>query len=296
LIVEEPLLDTLIVLYIFLGGAAAGSFFIMSTWSLAFYRHEHSYTYHMKRAFASLQTRCYTISLIILVFSIFCLIGDLGSPERILLLFAKPHLTVITFGSYALFVELLIGALLAAARFFDLPAIGGRMRKALELLCCIVSIAIMVYTGIFLASNTSVPFWNSWTLVMLFLFSSLSAGISIVLLIDYFIKDQTLLLRAAKPLQRAHVILLCLQALSLAAFVAIAFINPAAHKSIVLLTSQDMLSTALIGAVGMGIIAPALLEIYTLRTRECRTIPVSDAVCLLGGLCLRYVIVFCGVH
>jgi formate-dependent nitrite reductase membrane component NrfD len=296
LTVGEPLLNTLVILYIFLGGAAAGSFFIMSTWSLVFYHHEHSYAYRVKRAFASLQARCYIISLVILVFSILCLIGDLGSPERILLLFAKPHPTVITFGSYALFIELIIGALLGTAKFFDLPAISGRMRRALELLCCVVSIIIMVYTGIFLASNISVPFWNSWTLVTLFLFSSLSAGISIVLLIDYFIKDQTLLLRAAKPLQKAHIAFLCLQVLSLIAFVVIAFANPAAHKSIVLLTSPDMLSTALIGAVGMGIIVPALLETYTLKTRECRTIPVSDAVCLLGGLCLRYVIVICGVH
>jgi formate-dependent nitrite reductase membrane component NrfD len=154
----------------------------------------------------------------------------------------------------------------------------------------------MIYTGVFLAGISSVPFWNTPALVALFLFSSLSAGISVVLLIDYFIKDQTLLLRAAKPLQRAHVIILFFEALSLVAFVVIAFMNPAASKSVTLLTGTEVIPTAIIGVVCMGIIVPLILEIYTLKTRECRTIPISDVVCLIGVFCLRYVTILCGVH
>jgi formate-dependent nitrite reductase membrane component NrfD len=203
---------------------------------------------------------------------------------------------VITFGSYALLLELLIGLLLAITNLLDLSIINGRMRRMLEILCCIFSCAVMVYTGVFLASNASVPFWNTWTLVALFLFSSLSSGISIVLLIDYFIKDQTLLLRAARPLQKTHVGLLLAETLSLVAFIATAFLSPAAFKSLALLLSPGILSTAVVGVVGMGIIVPFVLEVYTLRAKECRTIPISDVVCLMGGLCLRYVIILCGVH
>jgi formate-dependent nitrite reductase membrane component NrfD len=131
---------------------------------------------------------------------------------------------------------------------------------------------------------------------VLFLFSALSAGISVVLLVDYFIKDQTLLLRAARPLQRVHIAFLLAEALSLGGFLTIGFLSPAAYKSIALLMSPSMISTTAIGVIGMGILVPLLLETYTLRAKEYRTIPVSDAVCLLGGLCLRYVIILCGVH
>jgi formate-dependent nitrite reductase membrane component NrfD len=268
----------------------------MSAWSLVFHRHEGRHDFRFKRAFKSLMARSYAVSLALLVFSVACLIWDLGSPERALSLFLRPHFTVITFGSYALLLQLLIGLLLALANLFDLSLIGGRARRVLELACCVCSLAVMVYTGVFLASNGSVPFWNSWTLVALFLFSSLSAGIAVVLLIDYFIKDQTLLLRAARPLQRAHVGILVAEALALAGFVAIAFNSPAAGRSLAMLISPDILPTALVGVVGMGIFIPLIFELYTLKTKECRTIPVSDAVCLLGGLCLRYVIVLCGVH
>ncbi|MDR1015124.1 MAG: polysulfide reductase NrfD [Coriobacteriales bacterium] len=288
--------DTLVILYLFLSGAAAGALFVMSAWSLAFHRKGQTHQYRLTRAFKSLMARCYTIGLGALVFSMLCLLWDLGTPEDALSLFTKPHATVITFGAYALLLEMLVGMALALANLFDLSAITGRMRKVLEVLCCLCSLAVMVYTGVFLASNASVPFWNTWALVALFPFSSLSAGISLVLLIDYFIKGQTLLLRAARPLQKAHVAFLLTEAALLAAFLAIALSNPAAHKSVALLTSPNLLSTSAIGVVGMGVVIPFLFEAYTLRAKECRTIPLSDVVCLFGGLCLRYVIVLCGVH
>jgi formate-dependent nitrite reductase membrane component NrfD len=268
----------------------------MSAWSLAFHRKGHAPQYRLAQAFKSLMSRCYTISLGILAFSMLCLFWDLGTPAGALALFTKPHMTVITFGAYALLAELLICLALALTNLFDLSLVSGRMRKALEILCCLCSLAVMVYTGVFLASNASVPFWNTWALVALFPFSSLSTGIALVLLIDYFIKGQTLLLRAARPLQKTHVAFLLTEAALLAAFLAIALSNPAAHKSVALLMSPDILPTALIGVVGMGVVTPLLFETYTLKAKECRTIPLSDAVCLLGGLCLRYVIVLCGVH
>jgi formate-dependent nitrite reductase membrane component NrfD len=234
--------------------------------------------------------------MILLAFSILCLLWDLGQPERALSLFLRPHFTVLTFGSYALMFEALIVLLLIAANRFDISAINGTVRKVFEYLCCVASCAVMIYTGVFLATNISVPFWNTWTLVALFFFSSLSAGVSLVLLIDYFVKDQTLLLRAARPLQKAHVSFLLLELLSLAGFVAIAYLNPLASKSIALLQQPDMFAVAIIGVVGMGILVPLFLESYNLKTKPYRTIPVSDVICLLGGLCLRYVIIQCGVH
>ncbi|MDR1088955.1 MAG: polysulfide reductase NrfD [Coriobacteriales bacterium] len=291
-----PLFDLMVILYLFLGGASAGALCIMSAWSIVFHRREKQHSERLNSAFKSLMARCYVICALLLVFSILCLIWDLGSPERVLLLFLRPHFTVLTFGAYALLLELLIVFLLAAANLFSLSFIGGRVRKLLEYLCCVVSFAIMLYTGVFLATNAAVPFWNTWALLVLFLFSSLSAGVSIVLLIDYFIKDQTLLLRAARPLQKLHVVVLLLELLSLAAFLTVVFLDPASQKSLALLLSPSMLSVVVVGVVGMGILAPFFLESYNLRVKPFRTIPVSDAICLLGGFCLRYVIIQCGIH
>ena len=51
-----------------------------------------------------------------------------------------------------------------------------------------------------------------------------------------------------------------------------------------------------IGVIGMGIALPFTLETYSITRKECRAIPVSDFVCLLGGLCLRYCLITCGAH
>lgn len=286
----------LVILYLFLGGASAASFLVMSAWSVYFHRRNHRPHFRLARAFKRLKIKCYTISLIALALSLLCLLGDLVRPERVLELFLRPHFSVISFGAFALVVELIIGLILTCVNAFDLSIIRGRTKKILEILCCITSIAVMLYTGIFLSSNASIPFWNTWSLALLIFFSSLSAGISLVLLIDYFIQDQTILLRAARPLQKVHIACLLTEAVLLVLFLEHAFSNPDASKSFALLLEPTMLATGLIGVIGMGITIPSILETYTLSRKECRTIPVSDAICLFGSLCLRYCLVMTGVH
>ena len=144
--------------------------------------------------------------------------------------------------------------------------------------------------------NIGVALWDTWTIVPLFALSSLSCGITLMLLVDYFVKDQTLLLRAARPLQKLHLTCLAAEAIFLALFAGAAFSDPAAANAIDVLTSPDMIPTATIGVVGFGIVAPAACEIYALSQQECRTIPVSDVLCLCGALLLRYCIIVCGVH
>ena len=298
LLLEKRLFSDLVIVYIFLGGASAGSFFIMSAWSLRFHRSDKRPTFRFSVAFKSLMAWDYSISLILLLFALFCLFWDLYYPDKALLLITCPHFTLITFGTYALICELLIGLALVVANVLNPFWMKGRLRRGLEIACCISSALVMAYTGLYLSTNLSVAFWSTWVWIMplLFLFSSLSSGISITLLIDYFIKDQTLLLRAAKPLQKVHLTCLALVTVLIAIFMYSVLGNPNAAKSVTLLMQPGMFSTAVVGVVGMGIVIPACLETYTLRLKECRTIPVSDVICLIGGFLLRYCIILCGVH
>ncbi len=277
-----PLFSSLIILYLFLGGAAAGALFFISAWSIYRHRNMSQYSERAQAAFKSLRLYSYIIGLVLLVFSILCLVWDLGYPSRAAYLFLRPHFTVLSFGSYILLFEFLIVLILTGANLFKPIFISGQMRKALEYLCGFFSLAVMIYTGIFLATNASVPFWNTWWLVALFLFSSASAGVSIVLLVDYFIKDRTYLLGAAKPLQKAHIVALILESIALTFFLYAAFENPAASKSVELLMDPSILPVAIIGMVGMGIVVPFCLESFNLTVRPYRAIPVSDVICLFG--------------
>lgn len=248
------------------------------------------------QAFASLRTRMFTLCLILLILSVLFLFWDLGSPQRVLLVLLRPHATVLTFGSFCLLAEILLGLLLVLSTLFRIRQLQGRAETILEVLCCLVSLATMAYTGVFLATNAAAPFWNSWTLVALFLFSSLSCGMALMLLVDWFIKDQTLLLRAARPLQKWHLAFLAGEAVSLCLLLGHAFSDPAAEAALSLLASPDLLPTAIVGVLGFGLALPALCESYSLAQQECRTIPVSDVLCLTGGLILRFCVIACGVH
>lgn len=248
------------------------------------------------QAFLALQARVYVLCLALLALSILFLFWDLGSPERVLLILFRPHATVLTFGALVLTAEAVLGALLAAASLLNLRVLQGHAKRTLEILACIVSLAVMAYTGVFLLGNIGVPFWNTWTIVGLFLFSSLSCGLTLMLLVDYFVQDQTLLLRAARPLQKWHLACLAGEAIFVALFLLAAFDNPAAAGALEILRSPDMLPAAVIGVLGFGIVAPAACEIYALTRQDCRTIPVSDALCLAGGLILRFCIIACGIH
>lgn len=281
---------TLVIAYLFLGGASAGAFFVMCAWSLWFHHNEHRFSRRMRLAFKSLLARCCLAASLLLAAAIACLVFDLGTPHRALLMFFKPHPTLLTLGAWSLGLEPLLGALLAAANMFDKPHFGGRGKKALEIACCLCSLVVMAYTGAFLAS-TAIPLWHSWTLVGLFFFSALSTGFATVLLIDYTAQDRRLLLCFARPLQKSHIACLLCEAAFLALFAFAAASNPEAACSVAMITQPGTLATALAGVVGFGIVVPLVCETFSLRRMNSRGIPVADAICLVGGLMLRWLVV-----
>lgn len=286
---------TLLIAYLFLGGTAAGILFVMSCWSLAFQQSKTQHSTRMLFTFETLRKRCYALGFVLLTASMLCLFWDLGSPERALLLFLMPHVTFVTLGAFCLTAELAIGLILTLSHWIGVPRLNRSFTTVLETACALLACVIMAYTGAFLASG-SVPLWDTWTLIALFVFSSFSSGVSATLLVDWFTQSQTVPLRTVKPLQKIHVAALIGEATAMAAFIYAAVTNSAASTAISLLIKPDMLSNALIGAIGMGICVPLIAETYSLSHKETRSLPAADVACLMGGLIMRYVVVTCGVH
>lgn len=246
-------------------------------------------------AFKSLLGKCYFTCAVILACSLLCLLWDLGSPHKALLLFTRPKPTVLTFGAFSLVALLAVTLVLACINYFKVIKPSGFAKRILEIVCCALSVFAMSYTGLFLMEG-GIPFWNTFALVALFIFSSLSTGISLVLLVDYFVQGKFALLGRLRPIQKAHIACLLLESISLALFIMAAYSNPHAASSLALLVKPHMLANLVVGAVGMGIATPLVLESFSLAFRNPRVIPLSDAICLIGGFLLRYCVVVCGVH
>lgn len=93
------MLGTLVVLYLFLGGCGAGVMFVTAAWSLAFHR-TRTRTQEQTAAFGDLKARCYGIGFVMLCLAALCLLLDLGRPELAFLLFTRPTLSILSFGSF----------------------------------------------------------------------------------------------------------------------------------------------------------------------------------------------------
>ncbi len=294
----------LIIAYLFLGGTAAGGFLVMAACDLAYSLAGDALvpsapaarSWRVSRAFKSFRARMYTLCLLLLILSMLFLLWDLGVPERALYIFLYPHATVLTFGSISLLAELVIGGLLALKSAFQLRILNGRAHRALCVACCIASVAIMTYTGAFLMSNVGIAFWSNWVIVLLFASSSLSCGLALTLLANYFANEHLLFSKTIRVFHICHLAALAVEAISLALFVRAAFANPAAANACERLLSPDILPVAIVGVVGFGLVIPAVCEFAALSRRGSATMPVADAFCLCGGLLLRFLIITCGVY
>jgi formate-dependent nitrite reductase membrane component NrfD len=290
------LYGTLVIAYLFLGGAAGGAFLVTAVWSLALHRKPLGRSHALRREFRVLRGRSYAIAALALASSMLCLLWDLDYPERALLIFTSARPTVLTFGACALSALLGVGALLALANLLHLRIFSGRIKHILDSACALLAAAVMGYTGVFLYSNIGIAFWHSLALIGLFFCSALSSGLSLVMLIDYFSRGEAPHVNAVRSLQKWHLACLAAELAFLVIFLLAAKANPAAAPSLALLLSDAIFPTALIGVLGFGIALPFALETYALLCKEQRSLPVSDFVCLIGALCLRWTVIVCGVH
>lgn len=283
-----------IVLYLFLGGACGGMLFVSSVWCLAVYRTENG---NARRQFAFHRyfSRCLIVGLLGLIVATLCLFWDLGKPSRALLLFASPTGSVLSWGVYFLGIELVVVALLAAVFFLSLRVPARIVRLAIAL-CAVASAAVFTYTGVYLYSLEAIAFWHFPALIAVFVFASLSAGFSLMLLVTYFSSDSVTVLSAIKPLQRAHLAAIIAEAVAIGWLLFEQAKSPECADSFALLTGNTMLPLSLIGVGGFAFAVPFCLELSSVRSRNYRNIPGCDVLCLVGSLILRFIIVSCGMH
>lgn len=301
---EGGVYGPLIIAYLFLGGAAAGGFLMMAAWDFAFFRSDgggsdgnaHAYVGRAVRSFGTFRARMYTLCLLLLVLSMLFLFWDLGVPERALYIFLHPHATILTFGSVSLVAELAVGGLLVLGSAFRIRILRGWVYRALNIACCIISLAVMMYTGAFLMSNIGIAFWSTWTIVLLFTSSSLSCGAALMLLAVYFANDHSLSVQATRLFQKWHLVFIAAETVSLALFLWAAFTDPATASAREVLLSPAILPTAVIGVLGFSLVIPAACDGYALFRKKSPAIPVADVFCLCGGLILRFCIISCGVY
>ena len=240
------------------------------------------------------------VSFVIICVSALCLFKDLTVPSRALLLFIKPTISVISVGSY-----ILAALILTLALLLSIELVFKRMRKhvvtaILEIIAAVLSVGMMVYTGIFLMNIAAVPLWSSVFLPLVFLLSSCSGGIAVtMLLFAYLRRRQPFFQTTLFALLKVDTIVVVLEALVFFFMYWNVRSNVAAALSFEQLLTGTYMQQFWIGFVFCAILVPIIVSLicYFLKPKNVVRISTFSACSvLLGGFFMRYCLVVAGVH
>lgn len=144
-----------------------------------------------------------------------------------------------------------------------------------------------VYTGILLSTMSARPLWNTSVLWLLFIVSGLSSAAAFVHLIARDKYERELLAKADNGFLTVEIFVIALMLIGL---LTSSQTNIEAAK---LLLTGPFAASFWVLVVGIGILIPLPLQLLAVNHKVKHT-PVPPLMVLLGGLILRFVIVYAG--
>ena len=300
----------LIVWYLFLGGAAAGSFAVLSAVDLytAFSRSRRERLARAASGCAGRRFRPetqrrvvatgYAIAFAMLVVGMLCLLADLGRPEAFYLLFLHPTGSFVSIGTFALTLFAACLTLALAESVLVLGPAWERAALAAKVIGEVLAIAVMVYTGLLLESVIAVDLWRSAWLPVLFLLSALSCGCAVALISVCLCESRAGSLPWFRGLSLVDAAIIFLEALAVI-MCAITVNAASADRPFDALLSGDQAWVFWLGFAGCGILMPLAIETSALLARRNHASGIVAAMAVLvlvGGCSLRFVLVNAGVQ
>lgn len=269
--------------YFFLAGAGSGSFAV----SLVV-----DYLLRRSRALggdspSKLSLAATSLAALLVLAGSAFLFFDLGTPSDFLLVFKQLGTSILSFG--ALSISLFLG--FCALRLAGLRFAGHPLARIAEGLGAggagLFALTTAAYTGYFLFTMKSIPFWNSFFLVLLFLVASLSSGSACLLAafsLGRFEEKRALVTTAC----RIDTVLLCLEALVLGAFLVSRLLagGTAQAQTLTYLFGHGS-PVFWLGVVAVGLAVPLVLEkLAVSQTSDSCALMAAGAV-LIGSFLLR---------
>jgi formate-dependent nitrite reductase membrane component NrfD len=306
--------------YLFLGGAGAGAFFLLalmsllSPWATGKDGRGRASHFVPQAPYTALFAPGLLLSFILLALSALCLVADMGRLDRLLYLFLYPTWSLLTIGSYALTVLLVAGAVLLAAWLRLLPPLNRGVVRVVEVLGMVAAVVMMVYTGLLFYSIGEGLLWGLPVITVLFVLSSLSTGIALIIVPTFFTTAGTVFLTVIRRLAFVDVFLILCEAACAALLLVFAAGGGEWSSGSVRQLLEGVYQTAFLGGfLLIGLAVPFMLEALFLWQTGARRrlraqgatscdnviqnstlIALASSAVLAGGLFLRYCIIGAG--
>ncbi len=285
--------------YLFLGGFTAG-IMVLSGWAL--WRRGRNPRPRPGLSLAS--SGLFLLGLAAISAGMLALFLDLGHKPYVwrLYLTMKP-LSPMSWGSWIL---LLVYPVLAAGVLLDPPAwllahlpalrpvVGGmdrepRVHRAVGAVSIVTGVALGIYTGILLSALGARPLWSSGLLGPLFLVSGLSTAAAFAHGVSPEPEEGAQLARLDNLFLAAELGLIVLMLVGL-------MTSTGTHAQAArLLLGGPYTAVFWVGVVFLGILLPLAMQSLSLAQRIVHT-KVAPVLVMLGGLALRFVIVYAGQY
>lgn len=309
------MLSELAITYLILGGVGAGCIGVCSVVDLLLVREPFGDADYDQGPALESDSRmldyCFALGFAVLGAGCACLIFDLGRMDRIVSLFTHPSFTWMTAGAFAIAALLLVGAFLALIRLLYLPWVQRGAVVACEAIAVILSLVVMAYTGLLVSTLGGVAFWSSPWLMPLFLASSVSGGVALVVASSILVSTDVDSARLMHVLAIVDMVAIGAEVIfaGLFLFGAMQSANPGAVAGFeqIMHGSQSMLWWT--GFVGCGIIVPIVIEIAFCIGRTSshvrngsnsdmlsRAFAIAAVFVLIGVVCMRASIIGAGEH
>jgi protein NrfD len=161
--------------------------------------------------------------------------------------------------------------------------------KSIGTLNMLLGTLLGMYTGVLLSSIGARPLWNSAMLWMVFLVSGLSAASAFVHLIARDPEERVLLAKADNGF-------LTLELFVIGGFISGLLTSSGVHsEAVTLILTGPYASVFWVGVIGLGIIIPLFIQMLAVNGKVKHS-PAAPLMVLLGGLVLRFVIVYAGQY
>lgn len=278
--------------YLFLGGTGAGLAAVLSVLELASprWRWPGGANAGALRSLAlpgEFFARAWPACAVVLGVGVLCLVADVGRPDRLLALFVSSAPTPMAAGAWALAVTLALALAFSAAALLDGWEPPGALMRAAALAGVAAGVVAAAYTGVLLSSLASVVAYQTPLLPAVLTLSSVSCGLACVLAVIVFVESRHAYVRPLAALSGADTVVVLLEAVALAAYVAWLTAGDATRAAGEALLLGELAPAFWGCLVAIGLAAPLVLERF-LTHGNARTQLLWAAGCLLaGGLALR---------
>lgn len=234
------------------------------------------------------------LGLAFLALGVLTLLSHLSKPFKFWLVFANLSRSWLSKGSLMITLLFITGLLLIVARYDIFPV---PFQDVIVIFTGIFALLVMLYPGFAMASSPSIPFWNSIIMPVVFLISSLTSGVTLILFLAVIAGSDEIF--SIFNMQLIF-ILSSFAVLFIFYFVKDSALS-AGKKSQELITKGALSGLFIVGAVLIGLVIPLIVALYYFLNTEVviySTVLIGSVVLLrlIGDYILRYLFLRAGYY